>query len=320
MYIRAKFINGRYYYYLVESERVGNRIVQKTLSYLGDWEEALAYAEKHKLKVMEPKPRIHEGGATKLDKIIELKKRRLDSLKISPEVKKRYRGDLTVVWTYHSTVIEGSTLSFKDTNLFLSENVVGPNKPFEDYMDAKGHRDAVDLVFLWTDKDPKRPIQEIDILNLHKTTMWGREWGGKYRDVQVYIRNSAHLPPPPSQVKRMMKEFVDRANKNSDKLPSIAHIAISHADFEGIHPFVDGNGRVGRLLVNWMLMKAGYPPIIIEVRERKKYFNLIEEAQVKNDPTRLIWFFKNKLNKAYDFYLKRVDPNYDKWIKEIKRG
>jgi Fic family protein len=318
MYIRAKFINGRYYYYLVESERVGNKIVQKTLSYLGDREEALAYAEKHKLKTIEPKPKIKGEGATKFDKIIELKKKRLDSLKISPEIEKKYREDLTIVWTYHSTTIEGSTLSFKDTNLFLSEGIVGPNRPFEDYLDAKGHKDAVGLVFLWVDKDFRRQIQEIDILNLHKTTMWGREWGGNYRKVQVYIRNSTHLPPPPSQVKQMMKEFVSRINKNPDKLSLITHIAISHSDFEGIHPFVDGNGRVGRLLVNWMLMGAGYPPIIIEVRERKKYFSLLEEAQVKNDPTRLIWFFKNKLNKAFDFYLKRVDPNYDKWIKKIK--
>jgi len=319
MYIRAKFINGKYYYYLVESERIGGRIVQKTRAYLGSREEAEAHAKKEGLKIVEPKPNSKNGGATILDKLIAIKKKRLDSLRISPEVEKKYREDLAVFWTYHSTSIEGSTLSLKETDLFLSEGIVGANKPFEDYMDARGHKEAVELVFLWADKEPKRKVQEIDILNLHRTTMFGRQWAGNYRSVQVYIRGAAHLPPPPSHVKELMMDFVEAINKNAGKLPPLAHAAITHADFEAIHPFVDGNGRVGRLLANWMLMQEGYPPIIIEVKERKKYFRLLEDAQVKDSPAPLIWFFKSKLNQAYDFYLKRVDADYDEWIKIVKK-
>jgi len=312
MYIRAKFINGRYYYYLVESERTGGRVVQKALSYLGSREEAEEYAKKEGLKIMEPAPSAEKEGKSALDRLIAAKKKRLDSLRISPEVEKRYREDLAVFWTYHSTSIEGSTLSLKETDLFLSEGVVGANKPFEDYLDARGHKEAIELLFLWMDKEPKRKVEEIDVMNLHRTALFGRPWAGNYRQVQVYIRGAAHLPPPPTQIKGMMKEFVAEVNKNHGKLPAIAHAAVSHADFEAIHPFVDGNGRVGRLLANWMLMQNGYPPIIIEVRERKKYFRLLEDAQVKNNPMPLIWFFKSKLNQAYDFYLKRVDPNYGK--------
>lgn len=319
VYIRAKFINGRYYYYLVEAERIGGRIVQRSRAYLGDKEEATAYAKKHGLEVVEPKPKSRGEGSTALDKLIAFKKARLDSLRVSPEVEKKYREDLAVVWTYHSTTIEGSTLTFKETDLFLSEGAVGANKPFKDYLDVKGHKDAVDLVFLWSDKAPESKITELDVLNLHKTAMWGREWGGSYRKVQVYIRGSAHLPPPPSQVKQMMKDFIERVNDKPRGIPAIARIAILHSDFEGIHPFVDGNGRVGRLLVNWMLLREGFPPIIIEVRERKRYFGLLEEAQVGNDPTRLIWFFKKKLSQAYDFYLKRVDPNYEAWLKKLEQ-
>ena len=318
MYIRAKFINGKYYYYLVESKRINGKTVQRSLAYLGEKEEAIAYAEKHKLKVVEPKPRKLEKGMTKLDYLIELKKKRLDSLKISEEVEKKYREDLEVAWTYHSTTIEGSTLSLEETDLFLSKGIVGPNKPFEDYLDAKGHKDAIELIFLWLTKNKKRPIQKIDILNLHKVTMWGRDWGGNYRETQVYIRGSKHVPPPPSQVKSLMKEFTAKLNMDQGKIPTISHSANSHIDFESIHPFVDGNGRVGRLLVNWLLLREGYPPIIIEVKDRKRYFNLLGEAQIKNDPTRLIWFFKNKLNQAYDFYLSRVDPKYETWLKSIK--
>ena len=149
--------------------------------------------------------------------------------------------------------------------------------------------------------------------------MFGRQWAGSYRSAQVYIRGAAHLPPPPSHVKELMKDFVEAINKNKEKQPAIANAAIIHSDFEAIHPFLDGNGRVGRLLANWMLMKGGYPPIIIEVRERKKYFRLLEEAQVKDNPVPLIWFFKSKLNQAYEFYLKRADPDYEKWIKTVKR-
>jgi len=319
MYIRAKFINGKYYYYLVESERIGGRVVQKTRSYIGSKEEAEGYAKKEGLKIVEPKPSAKNGGSTILDKLIAMKKKRLDSLRISPEVEKKYREDLAVYWTYHSTSIEGSTLTLKETNLFLSEGIVGANKPFDDYMDARGHKEAVELVFLWVDKEPDRKIQEMDILNLHKTTMYGRQWAGDYRSVQVYIRGAAHLPPPPSHVKELMKDFAEAINKNTEKHLPIANAAMIHSDFEAIHPFVDGNGRVGRLLANWMLMKGGYPPIIIEVKERKKYFGLLEEAQVKDNPAPLIWFFKSKLNQAYDFYLKRVDPDYEKWLKAAKK-
>jgi Fic family protein len=320
MYIRAKFINGKYYYYLVESERIGGRVVQKTRSYLGSKEEAEEYAKKEGLKIVEPKPGARLETSTKLEEIIAIKKKRLDSLRIAPEVEKKYREDLAVYWTYHSTSIEGSTLSLKETNLFLSEGIVGANKPFDDYMDARGHKEAVGLIFLWIDKDPKRKMQEIDILNLHRTTMYGRQWAGNYRQVQVYIRGAAHLPPPPGQVKGLMKDFVESLNKNVQKVALLAHAAITHSDFEAIHPFVDGNGRVGRLLANWMLMRDGYPPIIIEVKERKKYFRLLDEAQVKDNPVPLIWFFKNKLNRAYDFYLKRVDPDYGAWAKSITKS
>ncbi len=319
MFIRAKFINGRNYYYLVESKRLGGRVVQRALAYLGSREEAEGYAKKEGLEMVEPKQKATDESDTKLDNLIEAKRKRLKSLIITPEVEKKYREDLAVFWTYHSTSIEGGTLSLKETNLFLSEGVVGANKPFDDYMDAKGHKEAVELIFLWMDSEPKRKMLEIDILNLHKTTMFGRQWAGKYREVQVYIRGAAHLPPPPSQIRAMMKDFVEMANKNGEKLPPIAHAAIGHSDFEAIHPFVDGNGRTGRLIANWMLMKEGYPPIIIEVRERKKYFRLLEEAQVKGDPMPLIWFFKDKLSKAYDFYLMRVDPIYGKWVKGIKK-
>lgn len=319
MYIRAKLINGKYYYYLAESERMGGRIVQKTLSYLGGKEEAEEYARKEGLRIVEPKPGSGNGGSTLLDGLISIKKKRLDSLRIQPEVEKKYREDLAVYWTYHSTSMEGSTLSLKETDLFLSEGVVGPNKPFDDYLDARGHKEAVELVFLWLDKEPKRKAQETDILNLHRTTMFGRQWAGNYRQVQVYIRGAAHLPPPPGQIKGMMRDFVEGLDRNGGKPGPIANAASTHSDFEAIHPFVDGNGRVGRLLANWMLMREGYPPIIIEVKERKKYFGLLEGAQVKGDLAPLVWFFKSKLSQAYDFYLMRVDPDYDSWVKSVKK-
>lgn len=318
MYIRAKFINGRYYYYLVEAERIGGKIVQRSRAYLGAEEDAAEYAKEHGLKIVAPKPKIQGQGSAALVKLITAKKERLDSLRISPEVEKKYREDLAVVWTYNSTTIEGSTLTFREADLFLSEGIVGSGKPFKDYLDVKGHKDAVDLVFLWSDSDPKRRIIELDILNLHKTAMWGRNWGGAYRKVQVYIRGSAHLPLPPSQVKQAMNAFIERINKKPMDMSAIAWIAILHSVFEGIHPFVDGNGRVGRLMVNWMLLRESYPPIVIEAREKKRYFSLLEEAQTLNDPTRLIWFFNKKLNQAYDFYLNRVDPDYPGWLKKLK--
>lgn len=308
-FIRAKYINGEYYFYLVESRREGKLVYQDIVKYLGKREDAERYAREKKLKMPEIKKALEKSEKV-LDKQIARKKATLDSLRpFSKVLEDRLREELVILWTYHSTAIEGSTLSLKETATLLAEGIVVGNKPLTDYLAARGHRDAINLVFKWIE-DGKENLAEADLLELHRATMKNvvDVYLGVYRPVQVYLLGSSYTPPPPGQVPQLMRGFLRELNRNPKKHDSIKLAALTHLDFESIHPFVDGNGRVGRLLANWVLMKNGYPPIVITKRERVRYFRMLEEAQTKLVAYRIVRFFKKKANAALDFYLKRLVP------------
>jgi Fic family protein len=318
-FIRAKFINGEYYFYLVESKRVGGRISQETIKYLGRRGEAEKYAQTHKLKFAAPPSAFPTSMETSLDRIIELKKKRLSNLRRNPIIERRLRNDIAVIWTYNSTAIEGSTLNLRETALLLQDGIASGNKALADYMVAEGHRDAVNMIYNFVENG--QTINESSILALHKAVMKGIfdvHVVGKYRDVPVWIRGSSYIPPPPEQVPAFMKKLITMAKSNPGRFDPITLSAIVHLDFESVHPFADGNGRVGRLLSNWILMKHKYPPIIIENSEKKKYFVALENAQTRHDKSGLLRFFKKKVNLALDFHLEQSDPNHKKWTKTLK--
>lgn len=308
-FIRAKHIGDEYYFYLVESRREGKLVHQDIVEYLGKREDAERYAKEKGLRMPEIKKAL-ERGERALDRVIAAKKASLDSLRPFPNVlEERLREELVILWTYNSTAIEGSTLSLKETATLLAEGIVVGNKPLTDYLAANGHRDAVNLVFKWVDGG-KEALTEADLLELHRTTMKNviDVYLGAYRPVQVYLRGSSYIPPPPDQVPQLMQGLFQELNLNPRKHDPIKLAALTHLDFESIHPFVDGNGRVGRLLANWVLMKNGYPPIVITKRERTRYFGVLEEAQVKLTSYRVVRFFRKRVNDALDFYLKRLKP------------
>lgn len=309
-FIRAKYISGEYYFYLVESKREGKLVYQDILKFLGKREEAEKYARDNGLGMPEIK-RVEGKTERALDAVIARKKAALDALRPFPRVlEDRLREELVILWTYNSTAIEGSTLSLKETATLLSEGIVVGNKPLTDYLAAKGHRDAVNLVFEWVEGG-KKGLTEADLLDLHKAAMKNvvDVYIGVYRPVQVYLHGSSYIPPPPEQVPKLMKSFLRGLNDNPKKHDPVKLAALTHLDFESIHPFVDGNGRTGRLIANWALMKSGYPPVVIAKRERVRYFRMLEEAQTKLVNYRVVRFFKRKVEDALDFYLKRLKPS-----------
>ncbi len=308
-FIRAKYIGGEYYFYLVESRREGKLVYQDIVKYLGKREDAERYAREKGLRMPETRKAL-EKSEHALDRSIAKKKASLDSLRPFPRVlEERLREELVILWTYHSTAIEGSTLSLKETATLLAEGIVVGNKPLTDYLAARGHRDAVGLVFKWADEG-KTKLTEADLLELHRATMKDvvDVYLGVYRPVQVYLRGSSYVPPPPEQVPRLMRDFLRKLDLNPKKYDPIKLAALTHLDFESIHPFVDGNGRTGRLIANWVLMKNGYPPIVITKRERMRYLRMLEEAQTKLATYPIVRFFKRKVDGALDFYLKRLKP------------
>ena len=185
----------------------------------------------------------------------------------------RLRDEFLVEYTYNSNAIEGNTLTLQETALVL-EGITIDKKPLKDHLEAVGHRDA----FLYVEELVKNkvPFSERIIKEIHTRVLMDRpEDRGVYRRIPVRIMGAYHVPPDPVLVPEQMERLVAEFEGNK-KLHTIERAALFHLKFEGIHPFVDGNGRTGRLILNLMLMQAGYPPINVKYSDRKRYYEAFD--------------------------------------------
>ena len=200
----------------------------------------------------------------------ELDKRR----PLTPGELQRLRDEFLIEYTYNSNAIEGNTLTLQETALVL-EGITIDKKPLKDHLEAVGHRDA----FLYVEELVKNkvPFSERIIKEIHTLVLMDRpEDRGVYRRIPVRIMGAYHVPPDPVLVPEQMERLVAEFEGNK-KLHPIERAALFHLKFEGIHPFVDGNGRTGRLILNLMLMQAGYPPINVKYSDRKRYYEAFDE-------------------------------------------
>lgn len=196
---------------------------------------------------------------------------------LSPSVLKKLREQFIIEWTYNSNAIEGNTLTLRETRLVLEEGITIGGKPLNEHLEAINHKEAIEFVeALATSKDPmtERDIKDIHALILKKID---DRYAGRYRDIQVRISGSRHTPPDALHVTELMAKFTEDYCANFSGHPLI-QAALIHFHFVSIHPFVDGNGRTARLLMNLVLMKNGYPPAIILKNDRKRYYDALESA------------------------------------------
>ena len=128
-----------------------------------------------------------------------------------------------------------------------------------------------------------------------------REDRGVYRRVPVRIVGAAHVPVQPYLIEPMLNDLILKYNESTDHI--ITKLAHFHIEFEGIHPFIDGNGRTGRLLVNLELMKAGFPPIDIKFSDRAAYYNAFDEYHIKHDLSSMENLFARYVSERLDMYL-----------------
>lgn len=186
--------------------------------------------------------------------------------------------------TYHSNKIEGSTLSEPDTAAILFDNAALPNKSLTEHLEAKNHQTALNYLFDHSIK--KQKINEALVLKLHSILMNGvRPDAGVYRNHGVRI-TGVNLPTANYlSVPKLIPEVMVRAGKKNKD--TIAESAGVHSTFEQIHPFSDGNGRVGRLLMNAMLLSANFAPAIIRQEQKQLYYTYLLKAQTKNDQSQL---------------------------------
>lgn len=186
--------------------------------------------------------------------------------------------------TYHSNSIEGSTLTEPDTAAILFDNAALPNKSLTEHLEAKNHQTALNYLFNHIAK--KEKVDEALVLKLHSILMNGvRPDAGVYRNHGVRI-TGVNLPTANyMSVPKLMPEVLARINeKNKDIVALSAGV---HSKFEQIHPFGDGNGRVGRLLMNAMLLSANFAPAIIRQEQKQLYYTYLYKAQTKEDQSQL---------------------------------
>lgn len=209
--------------------------------------------------------------------IIDDLKAKLDQHRpLSPAIVKNLHEDLILRWTYHSNAIEGNTLTLLETKVVLEGITVG-GKALREHFEAINHRDAI--LYVEDIIKKQEPFSEWQIRNIHQLILKNidDENAGRYRQQNVLISGATTNPPDHTLLNDKMAQFIDWYNQEADTLHPIERAAKVHADFVGIHPFVDGNGRTSRLLMNLELMKAGYPPSVITVENRLAYYEALDQ-------------------------------------------
>ena len=187
--------------------------------------------------------------------------------------------------TYNSNAIEGNSLTLRETATILLEGATIAQKPVKDHLEAIGHRDAFDyIVDIAKNQIPltQRVIRDIHALVL----MNDAKNRGSYRSYPVEILGAEYVPPPPEQVPILMAELLERYEV-STRHP-IEKIADFHIKFERIHPFIDGNGRSGRLILNLELMRVGYAPVDIKFTDRDAYYTCFDDYEIAGNSNKFI--------------------------------
>lgn len=206
--------------------------------------------------------------------------------------------------TYHSNSIEGSTLTEGDTAAILFDNVSLPNKTLTEQLEAKNHQTALNYLFDYIYKGGK--INESLIVKLHSILMNGiRPDAGIYRNHAVRILGVSLPTANYLKVPEMIKSVISDAEKGKDDIVSIS--ANIHSRFEQIHPFSDGNGRIGRLLMNAMFLKANLAPAVIHQQQKQLYYTYLFKAQTKNDQSQLEDFFCDAIIRGFNILERNSD-------------
>ncbi|MCD7751551.1 MAG: Fic family protein [Lachnospiraceae bacterium] len=234
---------------------------------------------------------------------IERKKAELDSKRPLTEGElARLNEEFTVEYTYNSNAIEGNTLTLRETDLVLRGLTID-KKPLKDHLEAVGHKEAFEFVSELV-KD-NVPISESVIKQIHYLVLADKkEDRGVYRRVPVHIMGAHHEPVQPYLIQEKMEQLLQDYGKSKEYI--VTKLARFHIEFESIHPFIDGNGRTGRLLVNLELMKTGYPPIDIKFADRVAYYNAFDEYHVKHSLSAMEGLFAGYINERLDMYLKML--------------
>ena len=232
------------------------------------------------------------------EKLEELNKRR----PLTEGELERLNEEFLTEYTYNSNAIEGNTLTLRETDMVLRGLTID-QKSLKEHLEVIGHKEAFDFVTEIVKE--KCEINERVIKQIHYLVLADKKDDrGVYRRLPVRIMGAAHEPVQPYLIVPKMEELLRNYLASEEHI--VTKLARFHIEFEGIHPFIDGNGRTGRLLVNLELMKAGYPPIDIKFTDRIAYYNAFDEYHLKHNLKAMESLFAKYINERLDIYLKML--------------
>lgn len=245
-------------------------------------------------------------------KIIQEKKKRLEKSKpLSKAFIANMNEWLKIELTYTSNAIEGNTLTRQETAQIVEKGITVKGKSIAEHLEAINHAKAYQYIQELNLQSIKE-INQRTILNIHSLILKdiNTNDAGIYRNIPVRIAGSTVILPNPLKVPGLIREFIDWLHASKDNMVKIAIDA--HFRLVTIHPFVDGNGRTARLLMNLILITAGYPPAIINKEDRKEYIDSIEKGQLSNNLADYYAFMFKAVDNSMDVYLnalgKKVKP------------
>ncbi|QQR55443.1 Fic family protein [Candidatus Peregrinibacteria bacterium] len=234
---------------------------------------------------------------------IQKKKKELDRHRpLAKSVLERLQKQIALDWTYNSNAIEGNSLTLRETQLVLEDGVTIKGKSLREHFEAKNHERAIQ--FLMQLVKEKTKLTEDIILKLHALVLDGIEedFAGRYRNGRVRITGANFVPPNPLKVPDLMERLMEWVKRSLKQLNPVCFAAQLQHRFIWIHPFFDGNGRTGRLLMNLSLMQKGYPPAVILKNDRKKYYDALNQAN-EGDYEKLDLLVAQAIERSLDLYL-----------------
>ena len=217
----------------------------------------------------------------------------------------RLNEEFMIEFTYNSNAIEGNTLTLQETAMVL-EGITIDQKPLKDHLEAVGHKDA--FLYVQDIVNNKMPLTEFVIKNIHSLVLMNKpEDKGVYRRVPVRIMGALTEPVQPYMIEPKITELLAENEKRKSKMNIIERIARFHLEFESIHPFIDGNGRTGRLLMNFELMQNGYPPINVKFTDRKRYYEAFDSFSRNQNANPMINLIAEYVTERLEQYLRVID-------------
>ena len=240
---------------------------------------------------------------------LQVKKQRLDSYKpLQKELTKNLEEWFRIELTYTSNAIEGNTLTRQETAMVVDEGLTVQGKSLAEHQEAINHAQAFDFIQTLASKK-RQEITAKNILDIHSIILNKIDDTnkGRYRNVAVRLKGSKTVLPNALKVPELMEELITwLQSETDDHLIKIATNA--HFKLVSIHPFVDGNGRTARLLMNLLLVQEGYPPAIIRKEDRSAYINSLEKGQTKDDLSDYYDLMLEAIDRSLDIYLEAVEP------------